>query len=357
MNLSTGSAVVSFPFMPLGGGVLTLVASVQSVQGETNLVNNSMSRRVKATASFKLVAFLNGNPTPIPDRGGELTLAPSVKACGQIPASENGDTDIEIRCVQVGDPALLPVHGCKFFLDLSQGPDTGGHNHNLYDETRPFVLDPFASSFPLRQFLAVDKAGNGITYSPPEVAGDVFFEVTGTDPSGNQISGPSYLFHIKDETLGKMESLNGLGAGLGPSGNNPGISIVANSHPGDGIFGTDAMQTAVSDMVAEYFRLGDIAGFTNLDPLRSEAATLQKGGLFDANWNGAIIPSLLTPWSPPHCGHRNGVTIDLSINQLDPDERKWLAKAAKTAGFVFTSPGERPQDISANHWHAVLKGQ
>jgi hypothetical protein len=60
------------------------------------------------------------------------------------------------------------------------------------------------------------------------------------------------------------------------------------------------------------------------------------------------------PWSIPHCGHRNGLTIDLSINQLDSDEKTWLSKAATSAGFTFTNPLEAPNNKNANHWHAVL---
>lgn len=187
-----------------------------------------------------------------------------------------------------------------------------------------------------------------MVYAPPEVSGDVFFEVTGTDPNGNQINGPSYMFHVQSSLA--LLNLNGAGA----TASNPGITITTTSHPGEGTFGTAAMQTAISSLVAKYYQLGDDAGFTSLDPLTSQAATMIEGGLFDANWNGDVYPGRLTPWVPPHCGHRDGQTIDLSINQLDADEQGWLEIAAKSARFVFTAPGERPGDVSATHWHATL---
>jgi hypothetical protein len=354
----TGTFMVPFNviFKPQDVGPQTITATVDpgNALGESNFTDNTSSVQVKVVPPFKLVAFLDGSITPIPDEGGNTTLIPSIKACGQLKDTADGATDIEIRCVQAGDPAYLPVSGCKFVLDLSQGPDSGGHTHNANDETRPFVLDPLSPSFPVGQFLSVDSKGNGLTYTPPEVAGDVLLQIAGTDPNGNQIAGPSYLFHVQDTDLGNLVSLNGVGS----SANNPGISVASESHPGAGIFGTQAMQTAVSNMVEFYYENADDAGVTNPPRLASEAATLIFGGLFDANWNGSIDP-IATPWSPPHCGHRDGVTIDLSLSQftgsMAAKEKTWLQLAARSAGLVFTNPAESPKSKNANHWHTRLR--
>jgi hypothetical protein len=259
--------------------------------------------------------------------------------------------------VQADDPANVPVPGCKFILDLSQGPDSGGHNHNANDEARPFVLDPLSSSFPVGQLLPVDTVGANLTYAPPEVAGDVYLQIAGTDPYGNEISGPNYLFHVQNSDLGPLVSLNGAGAGMGPGGSNPGIAVATDSHPGAGIFGTKEMQAAVSNVVRYYYENAYDDGFSNPAPLASQAATMIFGGLFDANWNGGIN-RINTPWAPPHCGHRDGVTIDLSLSQFngfeEDQEKTWLEQAAGEAGLVFSNPLESPQNESANHWHARL---
>jgi hypothetical protein len=75
-----------------------------------------------------------------------------------------------------------------------------------------------------------------------------------------------------------------------------------------------SMKSFVSQMVQGNYQLGDEAGYSNLDSLKSEATTLVEGGLIDTNWNGGIYPEIFSTWAPPHCGHRDGRTIDLSIN-------------------------------------------
>jgi hypothetical protein len=119
------------------------------------------------------------------------------------------------------------------------------------------------------------------------------------------------------------------------------------------------MQAAISNLVELYYEYAADDGVSNPPALASEAATLQWGGIFDANWNGTIDPSILAPaWNPPHCGHRNGVTIDLSLSQFTgasaSKEIGWLQSAASDAHLKFTNPSESPSNKSANHWHAVL---
>jgi hypothetical protein len=149
------SATFTVTFDPsLAGTTQTITATIDpgNALSESNFSNNTASVQVDVVANNKLVAFLNGSATPIPDSGGSQVIAPTIKACGtgsyaNPPIPEQ--VPIEIRCVAASDPSYTPVTGCKFFLDLSQGPDNGGHNHNLGDETRPYVLDIAPANLPV----------------------------------------------------------------------------------------------------------------------------------------------------------------------------------------------------------------
>jgi hypothetical protein len=344
----------------LAGTTQTITATVDpgNALSESNFSDNMASVQVDVVGGYKIGLVVNG--VPVPNSGGSLTLQPSIQACGALATSTPGATAVKVQCLNAATGAVSGT-GCKnFFLDLSLGPDTGGHSHNMNDETRPFVFYSARSSFPAGSYQPFDSSGTTtLTYTPPELAGDVILELSGTDQSGKIISGPGYIFHIQDKTLVPMVSLNDVGTGLGPTGNNPGISVDSSpSHPGEGIFGTASMQKAVADLVQFYYENADNDGVSNPPGLASQAATMIEGGLFDANWNGDIYPSSPTPWDPPHCGHRNGATIDLSLSQFAGpsanQEKSWLQRAARSAGFIFTNPSESPGNLSANHWHAVL---
>jgi hypothetical protein len=90
-------------------------------------------------------------------------------------------------------------------------------------------------------------------------------------------------------------------------------------------------------------------------PLESEAVSLPHGGLFDIN----------DDWSQPHCSHREGKSIDLSLSKLTAAEQKVLADAVITAGLHFYRlespgvqtclPGQKPhEDVCTDHWHASV---
>jgi hypothetical protein len=192
----------------------------------------------------------------------------------------------------------------------------------------------------------VDTRGNGLIYDAPEITGDVILEIAGRGSDGNFISGPKFKFQVKTPTSFSDLTTDGL-------------IIQTGSHPGQGKYGTAAMKVAVSQMVAQYYETAQNSGVTNPDHLVSEAASLQFGGLFDANWNGAIYGSFKTPWLAPHCTHRDGKAIDLSLTPFSGpnavDERTWLRDAATDSGIGFYSIGERPQDLEANHWHGTIQ--
>ena len=117
----------------------------------------------------------------------------------------------------------------------------------------------------------------------------------------------------------------------------------------DGIYGTVGMKFVVNDMLTRYFQSTAILQILNPTPVRSTGATLSRGGLFDTGQN----------WTPPHCGHRNGETMDIGLRDFTGTqgifEKIALEHAARNAGLKFWVVGERPQDDAANHWHATLK--
>jgi hypothetical protein len=230
-------------------------------------------------------------------------------------------------------------------MDLQPGGDSGGHDHNLNDGTRPLILASKAFLFPLGAVLDVDGSGRNLTYTSPEISGTVDLIVIGKDQWGTTLGPASFTFTIQDPKAFQPLMVDGL-------------TIVTKSHPNEGVYGTAEMQDAVSDMVNRYYVYAADAKIDNPDRLVSEAASMALGGLFDADWNGDVDGRIL-PWSQPHCGHRNGKTIDLSLSPFrgikGQKERTVLKQAAIDAGFEFSARGERPQDKPATHWHAEIK--
>ena len=123
------------------------------------------------------------------------------------------------------------------------------------------------------------------------------------------------------------------------------------SHP-SGDYGTPEMAEAISFLGESFVQ--DLIPRTSIPPIRSQAASLPWGGLYDADWDGGV-DGRIVPWAPPHCGHRDGRTIDLSVRYLTSPQKNALRNAAIDSGFGFFYPPESPANLAANHWHATFK--
>lgn len=122
---------------------------------------------------------------------------------------------------------------------------------------------------------------------------------------------------------------------------------ITSGHMGD--YGTTKLNAAVAKALANFERnLRDRFGSPIVAPkVISGGASLITGGVFDIPVNGN--PS---SWRSPHCGHRDGNTLDISIRTLSPEYRQELADAFRAFKF---NPLESPEQKQTTHWHAVIK--
>jgi hypothetical protein len=162
-----------------------------------------------------------------------------------------------------------------------------------------------------------------MSYESPEVTGDINLTLSGFDPNGRSVDGAGIQFQV---TRGDYVAIRA-----------PGFEISVDSHP-DGDRGTEEMREAIEDLVRRFDEKAQKISVTQT--IRSEGASLPRGGLFDYNYSGGF------PWSPPHCGHRDGETADLSysiFDSYDPARKLYLIvaleRALKAAGFRYSLEG------------------
>jgi hypothetical protein len=111
-----------------------------------------------------------------------------------------------------------------------------------------------------------------------------------------------------------------------------------------GYYGTPSMFFAL-EMLGINF-VNALPFQSSVPVLKSEAGSLPWGGLYDIKRN----------WKNPHCGHRDGQTIDLSLSTLTGQEKQALENAVIDSGMNFYHApfNETPFDDGADHWHATL---
>lgn len=130
-----------------------------------------------------------------------------------------------------------------------------------------------------------------------------------------------------------------------------GLSLSVASHS-TGVYGTSAMKVALTRMVSLYRNIATVKDVPQnfIPDIESQGASLPWGGLFDYK----------VPWQAPHCSHRDGNTIDISINSVftgkpyETQLKASLAEALIEAGFNCWVPSESPSNPSASHWHLKL---
>lgn len=224
----------------------------------------------------------------------------------------------------------MPVSGCRLKAAYELGADHGGHEHD--SDTRPLGnVSPMNS---MQQFVEIPITGLPMRYESPEVAGDVNLTLSGFDPSGRSVSSVGVQFQV---TRGDFVALRA-----------PGFEISVDSHP-DGDRGTEKMQKKLELAIALFSETAALIQVNQV--IKSESGSLPHGGLFDYQHRDG------NSWRPPHCGHRDGETADISysvFDQYDPARRLFLIvaleRAFKDAGFRYVLEGE-----GGKHWHIHLK--
>jgi Putative Ig domain len=289
---------------PTAGGNLTVVAQVTDSAGAT--ASKSLSLTVNQPAYSIVISGAEGVT------GAPFIAVPSVIACGKSP---NSQSPVMIQAVFLNLKTNAQVTGGSLNLSLAEKVDSGGHPHS----GRPLgTLDSQSGESPL-----------STVYTPGEASGEIDLTVTGTAPDGSTPAPAHAAINI--QSPGSPFTILS------------GVTFSIKSHP-QGTYGTAQMETAVADMASSYLFYAHQLGDLNPSPVLSEAASLPLGGVFD----------ITLMWKQPHCGHRDGQTIDLSLSNKTGRERIALSVAAHDAGLGFYYLPESPDSPTTNHWHATL---
>jgi hypothetical protein len=255
------------------------------------------------------------------------TTLPSVIACSMnTDAGDlyNGITphiNFQAKFVNINATPIQDATGGTLTFSLSEVIGSGGHSHT---GRQPYLgTPPPSGASPLLY-----------QYTPPEASGTIHVIVNGVAPDGTTPAAAATDINIAADGSEGWVSLNGQG-----------VDIEVDSHR-LGVYGSDKMRQSVAFMSSEYSSMLAPLQLGPPDPLESQGASLPSGGLFDINHT----------WAPPHCAHRDGTTLDLSINNLDPDEQLVLRSAAEEAGFTISvegGPATTPGSTGP-HWHLHL---
>jgi hypothetical protein len=327
-NSFSGTVTSSFACGTCASGEQSLQVSTQLVNETSSSGPSTLNVTLSFAAQYQLydptlgagfndnsasgVGTLVGGTYSIVIPGAPFSATPSVTACGKLQASS---TPITVQAMFVNSGTNTTATGGTLTLSLAEQANSGGHPHL----DRPVgTLSTNSGTSPL-----------SATYTPGEASGTINLTVRGTAPDGSAPTPATTAINI-----------GGAGSPFVPLS---GVAFSIASHP-EGTYGTAGMEEAVSDMAANYPLLAEQAGDSNPTPLRSEAASLPLGGIFDID---------LT-WTQPHCGHRDGQTIDLSLSNTTAVEKNAMKVAANDAGLAFYYVPESPSNPSANHWHATL---
>jgi hypothetical protein len=183
---------------------------------------------------------------------------------------------------------------------------------------------------------SVLSSGTLVSLTMPEVAGESVIDVEGTDSSGSRLEPSSVTFEVRASGSEDWVDLSTDGVDVIVNGadNSPSHAL--------GYYGTEGTSNAIISM-RNYFER-NLVPMATFPVIRSQAGSLPWGGLYDIDGD----------WMPPHCGHRDGLTFDLSLRNLSLREKQALGLASSKAGLRFFYVPESPLNRSANHWHAAL---
>lgn len=313
-------------------GDQTLIATVDAAKtlNETNFVNNttSLPLRIQSKYEFSVLAGVSQI-----GEGASVEIKPSVFASPGCRLSQViSKQAFNVRCVD--SITKLPIEGCSVGVEISLGERDGGHSHGD-ESTRP--LGSFIPAEVEESEILVPLAGASFNYQAPEVSQEVIMTLSGLDPSGNEIKPMEFKVVVQASGSETWVSLS-----------NEYVYVIVNgadsnpSHP-LGMYGTKEMAEAVAVLGTKFVQ--GLSPLLNVPPIKSQAASLPMGGLYDIGKN----------WGPSHCGHRDGKTIDISLSNLSTYEKRILQVAARRSSLNFFYISESPRSASANHWHATLQ--
>lgn len=293
---------------------------------DPNFSNNDAVVNLKESAGvFELEVRIDGVSV---GQAGVVALAPSVYQGTCSPNSV--PTRPTLKPLQVfcrNKTKGTYVDGCGYKVTLARGANNGGHAH----EGSPRPLGGFVPAYD-GSVVPIAATGTSLVYEASDISQEVILSFSGTDPGKKSIAPLDIVARIRDPdsvgwvTLGDIE----------------GFSIATESHPEMGVYGAKQLHDAIAGMVKE---------FRQTHPnkqIRSQAGSLYWGGLFDI----LKYKNQNTEWKNPHCGHRNGLVLDISMSGFSSVEKKDLRKAAEKNGFQFKVYSESPDDDEADHWHA-----
>lgn len=261
-----------------------------------------------------------------------INITPSTLACGNGGISLVRTLITRLVCLEEENNEVKQVGDCRVRLHLSDGIEYGGHLGHLTvgtDQERWGTL-----STP-NDYILIPVEGLVVTYTAPERSGAILNNISALDPNGSTIVTTNTVISAKIKDLIHL--------------NIPGLEFQnINSHPGEGTYGTNNLQEKMIAAMTLFKQLAienDIPEI-EIPTLKSEGASLSWGGLFDINQN----------WHAPHCSHRNGTDIDISMSPFTNSPYKnqlklSLQKALSKNQLSFPVTVESPSNISATHWH------
>jgi hypothetical protein len=295
-------------------------------------------------------------PSPTPSKFqitktvNDFTIKPSVYAhkysdgssiCGGITADSPSNKKINLTCVDLNTGQ--PTDGCSVLVSASLGSNSGGHDHT---NSRPLgkiqdieliVGQTTSTTVNISMPTNTNGAGSVIVYEAPEAAGDVNLNFDGYGPDGSPITVAPSVANVQVSEFSAIvaDKLN--------------FNIESHS---SGNRGTTEMNNRIQQMTSWYVQYATDANLTSsqIPDLRSEAASVPRGGIFDIDQD----------WLTPHCGHRNGRQMDLSMSVFNNDPhaailKDALERAIRKANLNFPyaseSPNTGPGNNPADHWH------
>ena len=219
------------------------------------------------------------------------------------------------------------VSGCRIKVLMAMGDRTGGHSHGDVFFPRPLGK----TSLPVQQWATVPASGLTFDYEAPELAGNVKMVFEGTDPDGATLDTMPLTLDIRN--FEEFEYIGGLDWDI------------TSGH--DGQYGIKLMNASVQTVIKRFkeeLNENYQVPSDEVHQLISGGASLPTGGLFDIS----------KTWWAPHCGHRDGRTMDLNISHLTKTEKNVL-KEMLSAYFNFPVAKESPRSAKPTHWHVQMR--
>lgn len=264
---------------------------------------------------------------------------------------------VKIKCLKFlpGQTVGEPVSGCQIKGDINLGSFLGAHTSGHNQNTRP--MGKFEPNI-AQDFISIPQEGLNIKYIASEISGAYFVDFEGADPTGKHLPLKGFTFR----TATKLQFIPFTGI--------KGLQFhELNSHlPNDMIWGQVSLYKELTAAINTYFSAAnndiEIGGppteklfenpFDNdrISRIFSQGVSLRFGGLFDVSQNWSNRPG-------GHCGHRQGIEIDISLSAFNNEYKEklkiYFANAVKDRELSMPVRNESPSEINADHWHIKLK--